>query len=543
MCKNYLFKKIVFLLAIVIVAFSCGVNKTMKKGAQFESAGMFKDASDLYYKAWLKKPDKPEVKIALKRASQVYFDELNESIIREFKNGDYKATVDNYLVALGFALKTEKTGINLKMDPLAEQYYQDAKSNYLEKQYLQGQKNLMEKNYREAERIFEEVFKLDPDYKDTRALLNEAVNEPLYQDGLRLYGENKFMDAYGKWAKVAKADKEYKDVNNLMQQALNERYKEGTLLLMDENFKDAANALGDVYRVDPNFKEVKTQYIEARNEPIYRQATQSLKDGKCRTAYYSFNDIVNDAGTYKDAAQKKDQSLECAQFPIAIQSPRSPGSMSDVKDFQSLLTRQILNQKNIFIQVYDLSAINPRLDRNIGGWTGSVNVSELRELQGRNNIKAVLLLDVSDYNKETGKPKSEKKTGFVRESIKMPDGTTKNNDRQVTYMVTSQENKMRMTLNYKLVSTSTGQVFLSDQVSFSKTDNIEFATFDGDRKSLYPASKPAGSFVVNEGGYHSLQSLLKASQRIKPVEELTNEVYQFVTSKIAVSINNFNPEK
>lgn len=542
MGKIFLFR-LTFLLVIVVVAVACGVNKTLKKGAQFESAGMFKDASDLYYKAWLKKPDKPEVKIALKRASQIYFDELTESIIKEFKDGDYKATVDNYLQALEFSLKTEKTGIILKMDPLAEQYYQDAKSNYLEKQYMQGQKNLLEKNYREAEKIFEEVFRLDPEYKDTRDLLNEAVNEPLYQDGLRLYGENKFMDAYNKWAKVARADGSYKDVNNLMQQALNERYKEGTLLLMDENFKDAATALGDVYRVDPGFKEVKTQYIEAKNEPIYRQANQYLKDGKCRTAYYSYNDIINDAGTYKDAAQKKDQSLECAQFPIAIQSPRSPGSMNDAKDFQNLLTRQILNQKNIFIKVYDLSAINPKLDRSIGGWSGNVNVSELRELQGRNNIKAVLLLDVSDYSKEAGKPKSEKKTGFVRESMKMPDGTTKNNDRQVTYSVTSQENKMRMTLNYKLVSTSTGQVFLSDQVSFSKNDNIEFATFEGDKKSLYPASKPSGNLVINEGGYYSLQNLLKSSQKIKPVEELTNEVYQFVTSKIAVSINNFNPEK
>ena len=515
----------------------------MKRGAEFEAAGMFKDASDLYYKAWQKKPDKPEVKIALKRSGQIYFEELTESIITSFKDGDYKATVDNYLSATEFSSKLSNAGINLKMDPLAEQYYQDAKSNYLEKQYLQGQKNLKEKNYREAQKIFEEIFRLDADYKDTRALLNESVNEPIYQEGLKLYGENKFMDAHSKWAKVAKADGNYKDVNSMMQQALNERYKEGTLFLMNENFKDAAIALAEVYRVDPNFKEVKTQYIEAKNEPIYRQANQYLKDGKCRTAYYSYMEIVNDAGTYKDATLKKDQSLECAQFPIAIQSPRSPGNMNDTKDFQSLLTRQILNQKNIFIKVYDLSAINPKLDRTIGGWTGNVNVSELRELETKNKMKAVLLLDVSDYNRESGKPKTEKKTGFMRESVKQPDGTFKNNDRQVTYTVTSQENKVRMTLNYKLVSTSTGQVFLSDQVSFSQGDNIEFATFDGERKNLYPASKPSGSFVIDERGYNSLQSLLKSSQRIKPVEELTNEVYQFVTSKIATSINNFNPEK
>jgi hypothetical protein len=217
--------------------------------------------------------------------------------------------------------------------------------------------------------------------------------------------------------------------------------------------------------------------------------------------------------------------------------------MTDTKDFQSLLTRQILNQKNIFIKVYDLSAINPKLDRTIGGWTGNVNVSELRELESKNKMKAVLLLDVSDYSKESGKAKSEKKTGFLRENVKQPDGTFKNIDKQVNYTVTLQENKMRMTLNYKMVSTSTGQVFLSDQVTFNQDDRIEYATFDGDRKKLYPASKPSGSYIINESGYNSLQSLLKASQRIKPVEELTNEVYQFVTSKVATSINNFNPEK
>ena len=43
--------KIAIFMLIVFFIVGCMVKKTMKKAGEYESAGMFKDASELYYKA------------------------------------------------------------------------------------------------------------------------------------------------------------------------------------------------------------------------------------------------------------------------------------------------------------------------------------------------------------------------------------------------------------------------------------------------------------------------------------------------------------
>jgi len=303
--SNKLYTSATIALIIIIFITGCAVKKMTKQAEQFEKAAMFKEASDMYYQVLLKKPAKAELKIALKRTGQLYYEELAGEVKNSFNRGEYKETVYYYMEATDMLSKYNRTGVSIKPDPAMERYFSEAKDYYLDDRYNKGLKHITDQEFDDAKKVFTEIAEIDADYRDTRSYLSEATFEPIYREGNQFYSDGRFMDAYNKWSGIYTREKNYKDTKDRMDQALNERYKEGTLLLMNENFIEAANALGDVYKANPNFKDVKAQYTEARNEPVYRQAKIDIEHEKCRTAYYDFVRILDDVGTYKDSKQLK----------------------------------------------------------------------------------------------------------------------------------------------------------------------------------------------------------------------------------------------
>jgi tetratricopeptide (TPR) repeat protein len=521
----------------------CLVKKTIKKGAAYESAGMFKDAAEMYCKTAMKRPKSPEVKIALKRSGQLYVEDQADNIAQSFNRGDYKTTIYDYISTTDFIAKVANAGVELKPDPAMKRNFDDAKENYLAQRYETGQKNMGEQKYDEAKATFSEIFKIDPDFRDTRNYLKQATFEPIYQDGARLYGEGRYMEAYGKWNSIFKLDKTYGDVAEKMKQALNERYKQGSVLLMNENFQDAAKALGEVYHADPAFKDVKLLYSEARNEPVYRNGNAFLAGGKCRTAYYAFDNVLKDAGTYKDAARLRETALTCAQYPIAVKTSVQGGKTSAAKQFQSAIISQLINQKNLFLKVYDLSVLDQRIDQSLVNSSGSINPELLRRLAINQNIKAVLYVDINEISRNEGTLAKVEKTGFERTATKAATGETSTIDRQVKYEELSKRNSVKVTLTYKLISIENGETLISDRFSEDKTDEIRYANYSGSLDNLYPASFQNGVFSVDGANYRSLQNLLHASKSIASLESLTDKIFESLSRKIAGNINNFNPEK
>ncbi|NCA86170.1 MAG: hypothetical protein EOM83_11450 [Clostridia bacterium] len=542
MKHSYLYL-IVALSAITITMSSCKLKKLTKQAQQYEAAGMYRQAADSYLSALERKPDKPELNIGLRRTGQLYLDELSAQGRAAFQRNDFRETVYNYLSTIDMILRLEGAGIKLHVDPALERSYQDAKDNYLDERYNAGLRLITDQNFKEAKDVFEEIAKIDIDYRDTRSYLNEAVLEPLYREGTKLYSEGKYMDAYRKWDLVCKKDPGYKDTKARMEQALSDRYNEGSLMLMQENFDQAALALGDVHSVNPNYREVHVQYIEARNEPIYRRANQEMQAGKCRTAYYDFDQIIKDADTYKDAGTLRDNALQCATYPVAIYAPDIRYHSGESGRIKNTLLENLLARKNIFLKVYDLSALDAQTNNRIINRSGQIDNQAMKQLAKAKNIKAVLFLDFENYQSEKGDLISNKMTGFERQVIKKADGTTQIYDKKVKYTSWSQINTAAIKINYRLVSTTTGEILLSDAVYDTRTDHTNYATYEGNKSNLYPAKSISGNWVLDDNGHNNLQKLLRSDNRIKSVESLQTELYKELTTDIAKKINNFDPEK
>ncbi|MBE0638449.1 MAG: hypothetical protein IH598_08010 [Bacteroidales bacterium] len=521
----------------------CTVKKMAKQAAQFESVGMFKEAADLYYQASIKKPQAVEYKTGLKRSGQMYLEDMASGINHAFNRGDYKKVVYDYLSMQDFTAKVKRTGMDLNIDYSTQRLYENASELYLTERYEQGQKLITDQSYEEAKKVFSEIHQIKPDFRDTKNYLNTATLEPMYQNGSNLFSQRKYMDAYREWEKVSNRDPGYKDVKNLMQQALSERYKEGTLLLIDENFDAAAIALGDVYRINSGYLDVRSQYFEACNEPIYRRSNQQLTAGKCRTAYFGYDNIIKDAGDYKDSRTLKEQALACAQYPVAVHSGSMPQYSSDGKEFENVMLDHLLKLNDPFLKIHKLSVINSKIDNSFRGNPGSFDRSQLKELHDRNGIKAVLILSFSEYTKVEGKLEKFTKTGFERQVMKSTTGETTFYDKKVTYIEYMKNNGTSLTMSYQLISTLTGEILLSQRLEGNETDKMHYATYEGEQKNLYPAALRNNTYSLDDRNYSSLQSLLKSDARITSADKLRDKVFVDLSEKIANAVKNFNPEK
>ncbi|MDY0415991.1 MAG: hypothetical protein RBQ83_13910, partial [Pseudomonas sp.] len=77
----------------------------------------------------------------------------------------------------------------------------------------------------------------------------------------------------------------------------------------------------------------------------------------------------------------------------------------------------------------------------------------------------------------------------------------------------------------------------------TRTDQTNYAAYDGDKSNLYPAKLVGGDWIIDDNGRNNLQKLLRSDTRIKSLETLQTELYNELTTDIAKKINNFDPEK
>nr|NQU94184.1 hypothetical protein [Bacteroidota bacterium] len=182
--------------------------------------------------------------------------------------------------------------------------------------------------------------------------------------------------------------------------------------------------------------------------------------------------------------------------------------------------------------------------QSLGSSSGSIDRALLSQLATRYNIKAVLLIDFTTYIPNEGKKISDNKTGFERLVVKATtSGENSFYDKKIKYTEYSQKKEVSVTISYKLIDTSNGEVLLSDRLSKHEQDEINYAEYDGSTENIYPSTNNNGVYSINEANYKHLQNLFKASRDIKSTGQLTDDIFKSITESVARKINNFDPEK
>jgi hypothetical protein len=212
-------KKILLILSVILLITSCASKRYVKKAVKFEEAGLYEDAAEYYYQAVLKKDSNVDGKLGLRKTGQMTLDRKLADFTQAYKQADYKKAVYNFLEAEKYYNKVTAVRVELDFPEYHKEYYEEAKGDYLNKKYADGVDKLNREDFAEALIVFEEIKKIDDEYKDAKELYITAKYEPMYRDAAQYLETGLYRTAYYTYKSIISGAGTYKQCVALKDEA------------------------------------------------------------------------------------------------------------------------------------------------------------------------------------------------------------------------------------------------------------------------------------------------------------------------------------
>lgn len=209
-------RRILLVSLTALLLFGCAASRFAKKAAEFETAGLYKDAAEFYYKSVLKKQTKVETKLGLQRTGQFVLNDLLNEFNRHYENNENQNAVYKYLEAKEFADKLNGVNVALNFPDMYHTRYNEMKDNYISERYIEGSEKLSREEFAAAAEIFGEIINIQADYKNVKELHIQAVYEPVYRSATRNMELSKYRTAYWLFKRILNEAGGYKNALELM---------------------------------------------------------------------------------------------------------------------------------------------------------------------------------------------------------------------------------------------------------------------------------------------------------------------------------------
>ncbi len=208
-------------LLVVLLAACTGSKPMAKRAGKLDQAGMYAEAAEMYLGAVQRNKQNIDAKIGLKKNAQLVLDDrLSDFFKSVAMGGDRRTAVNTYLEAMSYRDRVQRMGVMLEVPDHYKADFDRVKGEHLMDLYEQGQDLLERQDYGGAERLFAEIAKLEPNYKDANSLQAVAYLEPLYQAGMADLQAGLYRKAYDEFDRILKKDAGYKDAAHLRQEAV-----------------------------------------------------------------------------------------------------------------------------------------------------------------------------------------------------------------------------------------------------------------------------------------------------------------------------------
>ena len=328
-------------------------------------------------------------------------------------------------------------------------------------------------------------------------------------------------------------------------------YDKALAHLDKEEFDLGLSYLDEILGLSPTYKDVTELKTYARLEPVYRKGSLALEIKKFRKAYSLFGKT----NSYKDSEELRAYALKEAQYPIAMLPFENATNVANAhKAFESQFLNLFINNKNPFIKIIDRVHIQTILNEQELGLSGLVDSQTAARAGDLFGAKALLVGRLVSIDIKKKIPKSTKMKGWESYSQKKYNADTKEYDlitkyKKVYYYEYQGNNSVNLTVEYKLISTETGEILATNLISDKREDFVRYIKYDGNTKNLYSGSW-GYKLISNESDHinnsysdrKQIQNLLKANRTIRSTEDLKSVALKNVSSKAVNEINGYNPE-
>lgn len=228
------------MLSLVLVLGSCASRRYTKKAAKLEEQGQYAEAADLYYQALITKKTNVDAFAGLKRTGQMTLSKKLSDFNKAYNNQNNKEAVYLYEDARKYYDKISAVAIELNFPSFYNEYYQEVKDIFLEDQYYEGSTLLDEEKFAQAEKVFKEIVRLQPNYKDSRDKLTTATYEPKYRDALQKMDNGMYRQAYYIFDDIITGAGAYKSSYDFKAESL----EKGTLTITVESVENNTGMIG-----------------------------------------------------------------------------------------------------------------------------------------------------------------------------------------------------------------------------------------------------------------------------------------------------------
>ncbi len=457
-------KKLAVICLSLLFLVSCASKRYAKKGAEFENAGLFENAAEMYYLSVVKNPKNIEAQVGLKKNGQRTLNKKLNDFMAFYNTDDIKDAVYKYLEAVDFYDKVTKVGVQLEFPKNYNENYLEVKAIYLEKRYNEAYTLLEQEKFPESETIFNEILKIEPGYQKASELRNTAQFEPIYRNGKELLNIKKY-----------------------------------------------------------------------------------------RGSYYKFQEILTKVPNYKDSKELSDLALSNALITIAIVDFKNNTRQKGIElQIQSKIEKKIAELKSPFIKIVDRSHTEKITNEQLLTLEGKVDGPNSSKAGLMLGVKALLVGEIINYKTSAGELQKNEKKGYIKETIKPAEGSqdpVKYKYHKTVYYEFNQERTVLWEIQFKLISTETGEILTSDAFSFSTSDKINYATYEGNKTNLVPGyyeskDKNSPNDLVKDTPEEKrkLDQLLGGRQTIKSIDELSNDAQNEIAKQVAEKIKKYDPE-
>ncbi|MCH2215183.1 MAG: CsgG/HfaB family protein [Flavobacteriales bacterium] len=446
--------RLVILLALISAMGGCTTSKSLsKKAEKLEEAGLYSDAALFYYNALIKNRNNVNARIGLSKMGQRLLNNKIDKFTKTRALGEDKEAVYAYLDAKEYLEKINRLGIELEYPRYIDEDYEDVKEAYVKELYDESNDLLADKKFDQASSLLKEIERLSPGYKDVSSLKNTAVNEPLYLDAL--------------------------------------------------------------------------QHFDA---------------GRYRLAYYEFDEVYSIDPNYKDAAILKEECLDLGKFPVAISKLENGTKFSQVDErLSAFIVTGLSSINDPFLRIVERDNLDLILKEQKMSLSGIVDQNTAVEVGSLLGAKAIITGKVISFSEKRGKLKVTQKNGYEGYQVKLMNKETGKNYYQtrykpVTYKEYYNANEVNISFQYKAISLETGEVLFSEIAEKKVSDEVYYASYEGEAMNLFPASKEG--VLSGKMDKKRLLDMLRADRNLHSTEELANNAYTKIATDLSSEIKN-----
>jgi hypothetical protein len=203
------------LLPLIFLAIMVGCTpqkQLLKEATTLENGGLSQEAFDKYatlYRDW----SNAEARVGMRRTAQEMLNEKLADARMACIAGNYENALELYEDAFAYSIQFHD--LELQGNSLAEEAYQQCKSDYVQYLYDAAEKHVLEEEFEEAQRKINRIYSIDRNNKKAKYLDMMCDILPNYNAGKQAYDLGMYRDAYIYLTEVTSIDAAFRDAKAL----------------------------------------------------------------------------------------------------------------------------------------------------------------------------------------------------------------------------------------------------------------------------------------------------------------------------------------